>query len=143
MRIDVAGGQPQVLAAAGGSRGGAWGEGVIVYSPSNSAPLSRIPDSPGGAPVPVTKLDNFHSSHRYPSFLPDGRQFLFYVVGTGDAQGIYLGSVDSTDSKLLTTADSAGAYLAPGWLLFMRQGVLIARQFDASAGVLLGDPLVV
>jgi eukaryotic-like serine/threonine-protein kinase len=144
MRVDIGAGQPQLLAAAGGLRGSTWGDaGVIVYTPSNSAPLYRIPESPGGTPVPVTRLDKLHSSHRFPSFLPNGKQFLFLVIGTGDAGGIYLGSLDSTDSKFLTNADSAGVYLEPGWLLFLRQGTLVARQLDASTGVLVGDPVVV
>jgi len=144
MRVDVGGNQPQVLAAVGGLRGSAWSEkGVIIYAPNNSSPLFRTPDTPGGTPVPVTKMEKRMSSHRSPSFLPNGNQFLFFGIGTGDAQGIYLGSLDSTESKFLTASDTAGAYLEPGWLLYMRQGALVARRFDASAGVLTGDPVVI
>ena len=144
MRLDIGGGSPQVLASVGGPRGSAWSKkGVIIYAPNNSSPLLQIPDAPGGTPVPVTKMEKGVGSHRYPSFLPNGRQFLFFAQGTGDAQGIYLGSLDSTESKFLTAADTAGAYLEPGWLLYMRQGGLVARRFDASTGVLTGDPVVI
>jgi len=43
----------------------------------------------------------------------------------------------------LTPADVAGAYLPPGWLLFLRQGTLVARRFNATAGELTGDPITV
>ena len=144
MRVDIGGGLPQTLAGSAGLRGGTWSDdGFIVYAPSNTSPLLKIPDTPGGTPLPVTKLDKNQNSHRFPAFIPNSRQFLFFAVGSGDVQGIYLGSLDSTDSKFLTTADTAGAYLAPGWLLFLRQGALVARRLDASAGVLMGDPILV
>jgi eukaryotic-like serine/threonine-protein kinase len=144
MRVDIGGALPQTLATSAGLRGGTWSsEGVILYAPTNTSPLFKIPEIPGGTPVPVTKLDKGQNSHRYPSFIPNSRQFLFFAVGSGDVQGIYLGSLDSTDSKFLTAADTAGAYLEPGWLLFLRQGALVARRLDVSAGVLVGDPVVV
>ena len=144
MRVDTGGGPPQTLAASAGLRGGTWSsEGIILYAPTNTSPLFKIPDSAGGTPVAVTKLDTRQNSHRYPSFIPNSRQFLFFAVGSGDVQGIYLGSLDSTDTKFLTAADTAGAYLEPGWLLFLRQGALVARRLDVSAGVLVGDPVVV
>jgi hypothetical protein len=46
--------------------------------------------------------------------------------------GIYIGSLDSSEIKRLTPADSAGAYAPSGWLLFMRQGVLVAQRFDVT-----------
>ena len=37
--------------------------------------------------------------------LPGGRQFLFYAQGTPETVGIYLGSVDSGETRRLTPAD--------------------------------------
>ena len=79
----------------------------------------------------------------FPHFLPDGRRFLFYVRGNPNEQGIHLGSLGSQTTTRLTAADTAGAYLAPGWLLFVRDGTLVARGFDASRGELSGEPLTV
>ena len=59
----------------------------------------------------VTTLDR-QTSHRFPSFLPDGRHFLFYAQGTPDTAGIYLGSLDAPDTHRLTAADTAGVYLS-------------------------------
>ena len=142
-RVDIGGGLPQTLANAIGL-GGAWGpEGVILFTQGTSNPIFRIPAS-GGEVVAVTKLDApRQNGHRFPQFLPGGRQFLFYVVGRQDSQGIYLGSLDSPAIKRLTAAGTAGLYAPPGWLLFVRQRTLVARRFDLPHGELTGDPVTV
>src|SRR5207244_8692523 len=58
-----------------------------------------------------------------------------------DAQGIYIGSLDSLETKHLTAADTAGAYIPGGWLVFIRQGTLLARRIDLAHGELTGDPV--
>ena len=72
----------QALGDAPNSRGGAWGRGdVIVFAPAGGGPLMRIAAS-GGAASPATQLDSASGEvgHRFPSFLPDGRRFLYAVV---------------------------------------------------------------
>ncbi len=52
----------------------------------------------GGAPGPVTRLDATKGeiNHAWPSFLPDGRHFLFTVYATEPANaGVFIGSLDS------------------------------------------------
>jgi len=142
-RIDITSGSSQELADAPAGRGGSWSsDGTIVFGPTSAGPLWRLPAS-GGQPVEITKLDvPRQGTHRLPQFLPDGRHFLFWVGGTPDAQGIYLGSLDGGEPKRLTAADSAGAYTEPGLLLFNRQGALVARQLDVASGALTGDPIM-
>ena len=153
-RLDLSGGAPQTLAPAPAGRGGAWSaDGVILFATSNRGPLSRVPAG-GGDVVPVTTLGAGQSSHRFPHFLPGGRQFLYYVRGAEETAGIYLGALDATAVTRVTAADTAGAYTPPGpgpaeasseggWLLFGRQGTLVARRFDATRGALSGDPVIV
>jgi Tol biopolymer transport system component len=140
-RIDIAGGPPQALADAPAGRGGSWSrDGVIVFGPTGTSPLLRIAAS-GGEPVPLTKLDASRQfSHRLPHFLPDGRHFLFYATGNLEGAGIYLGSLDGEEPKRLAANDTAAAYLAPDRVVFVRQGTLVARQFDVERGELTGDP---
>ena len=88
----------------------------------------------------VTKLDR-QTSHRFPYFLPDGRQFLFYAQGTPETAGIYLGSLDSAETRRLTAADTAGVYLSSGWLLWVRAGTLVAQRLDLERKALTGDPV--
>ena len=85
-RLDVGGGQPQTLHRCVTARGGTWNaDGVILFPPNNGSPLFRVPAT-GGEAVAVTKLDR-QSSHRFPFFLPDGRQFLFYSQGRRKPRG--------------------------------------------------------
>ena len=82
--VGSCGGPPQVLAQnnlnPNGGRGGSWNaDGVILFTPNDQSPLFRVSAS-GGEAMPVTKLDK-QTSHRFPLFLPGGRQFLFFVEG--------------------------------------------------------------
>jgi WD40 repeat protein len=82
------------------------------------------------------------ASHRFPQFVSDA-QFLFYAQAQPEAAGVYLGSLDGPDVTRLTAADTAGYFLSPGWLLYIRQGTLLARRLDISRKELTGDPLTV
>jgi Tol biopolymer transport system component len=119
-RLDIGGGLPQILADAIGPRGGTWGtDGLILFAPGAGV-LVRV-SATGGETAAVTKIDApRQTSHRFPHFLPGGRQFLFYAGGLPETQGIYLASLDSLETKRLTAADTAGMYAPSGWLLFVR-----------------------
>jgi eukaryotic-like serine/threonine-protein kinase len=79
-------------------------------------------------------------SHRWPQLLPDGRHFLFLGQATslGDST-IYVGSLDGGEPKLLLRNESSAVYAPPGYLLFARQGNLLAQPFDAKKLQLAGD----
>ncbi|MBI1790215.1 MAG: serine/threonine-protein kinase [Acidobacteria bacterium] len=80
-RLDLGGGAPQTLAPAVAGRGGTWNaDGVIVFAPSLSTPLMRVPAT-GGTAVAVTTLGPQQRGHHAPFFLPDGRRLLFYMPG--------------------------------------------------------------
>jgi serine/threonine protein kinase len=137
-RVDIGGGPPQTLADAS-ARGGTWNaDGVILFAQTINGPLFRIPAS-GGEAVAVTR----QGQHRFPQFLPDGRQFLFYALGTPDTSGIYLGSLDSGQTKRLTVADTAGVYAPSGWLVWVRGSTLVAQHLDLERRALAGDPVTV
>jgi eukaryotic-like serine/threonine-protein kinase len=140
-KIDASSGPAQTLCDAPAARGGAWSrDGVIVFAPTVPSPLYRVSAS-GGIAAPLTELDvaNGEITHRDPAFLPDGRHFLFFVQGTEGRQGIYLGSVDSKDRSLLLAGTSSGVYAPPGYLLFVREGTLMAQRFDPDNFMLAGD----
>jgi hypothetical protein len=82
-----------------------------------------------------------------PSLLPDGRHFLFtakHWAGLAEAgsQGIYLGSIDGpAGTRQLLPELSSAVYAAPGYLVFARDGHLMAAPFDADAGKVTGEPI--
>ena len=140
-KIDAAGGPAQTLVAiTGSSRGGSWSrDGVIIFaaSPTDDG-LYRV-SAAGGEVTPVTTLDQAHeSSHLWPQFLPDGRHFLYFSRQT-EKGGIYVGSLDSKETKrILDTAFNA-VYVPQGYLLFMRESALMAQPFDADKLELTGE----
>jgi Tol biopolymer transport system component len=140
-KVDIAGGLPQVIANTTFNRGASWGpDGTILFNASSTA-IFRVSAS-SGEPVAITKLDLPRiSQHRFPHFLPDGRHFLFYAVGTPEAQGIYLGSLDGSEPKRLAQADTGAVYFGDGYVAFMRQTTLIAQHLDVQRGELTGDPV--
>jgi serine/threonine protein kinase len=142
-KIDPSGGQPEIICDAGADPGGAtWNrDGVIVFAPNFEGVLYRVPAS-GGQPIPVTEAYTAHNetNHLHPEFLPDGRHFLFLVAGRDDG-GIHVGSLDSTEHHLVLHESSVAVYAEPGYLLFGRNGVLMAQRFDAKAIETLGEPI--
>jgi WD40 repeat protein len=131
-RTDIAGGSPQTLADSG-ARGGTWGpDGVILFAGTTASPLFRV-SAAGGEVVPVGKLGAGQVGHRFPSFLPGSRQFLFFVAGSSETAGIYLGSLDSSENRRLTAADVSGVYLPPGWLLRSSGNPCGAARLDSCA----------
>ena len=142
-RVEIASGAIQTLADAPAARGGAWGDGTIVFAPANISPLLRIPAG-GGAAVEATRLETpEHASHRLPVFLPDGRRFLFFVTGTAKVQGVYVGSLDAEPARRLFESESAAVFSAPDIVLFRRESALVAQRVDLRTVELKGDPLTV
>ena len=141
-RIAIADNTRQLIAMTpGGGAGGAWSlDGTIIFGQGLSFPISQVAPS-GGDLAGVTTLQSGQSGHRFPQFLPDGRQFLFYVAGRGDTSGIYFASLDGRAPKRLTTADSSGAFLPPDHVVFVRDGLLVAQRLDLSVGELTGEPV--
>ena len=140
-KIDASGGPPQTLSDAPVPRGGAWNQdGLIVFAPTASGPLHRVASS-GGTSTPLFALDvsKGEISHRNPSFLPDGRHFVFLVQAAEDSQGIHVGSLDAPSHSLLLNTSSSGAYAPPGYLLFVRERTLVAQRFDAEHLELTGE----
>jgi serine/threonine protein kinase len=139
--IDLSGSPPHALADAPVPRGGTWNvDGTILFSPNTGA-LRRVQAS-GGTVTAVTQLTAGHAFHRYPQFLPDGRHFLFYVNGSVDVVGLYLGSLDGGQPKRLAAIDGGGVLLPPDRIIFANQGALFERQLDIAHGELIGEPRV-
>jgi len=144
-KVDVSGGHVQEVCDAPNGRGGTWNQdGVILFTPDSFGGLSRVPSS-GGSPVEVSKTDpsRLETSHRWPMFLPDGKHFLYLAANfTGQLEnnGIFLGSLDSQEKRLVVSTSANAAYSEPGYLLYLRDKTLVAQRFDKRRYVLSGEP---
>jgi Tol biopolymer transport system component len=142
-KINAGGGPPRTVCDAAIGRGGAWSkDGVIVFTPSATQPLLRV-SAGGGTPEPASKLDfpRGENSHRWPSFLPDGKHFLFWGRNTrgNEEHVLYVGELGSLQAKPLMKSESMAVY-ASGYLLFMRDQTLMAQPFNPRRIELTGEP---
>jgi Tol biopolymer transport system component len=144
-RADPSGGAILTICDAERGVGGTWNsDGTIVFAPRPTSFLYRVAAG-GGQPVPVTKLDaaRHETAHRYPRFLPDGNHFLYMAANLGGppddpANAIRVGSLDGRVDKALVKTLSNASY-ASGYLLYVREGTLLAQRFDSSRLAVAGD----
>ena len=140
-KVDVTTGSVTTICDAPGGRGGSWNrDNIIVFARSNAEGLFKVPAA-GGELSPATTLRAGEAWHRSPSFLPDGRHFLYRVNGA--SPGVFLGSLDSLEGVRLLDADSNAIYAPPGYVLFTRQAMLLAQAFDDVSLRLVGEPVPV
>ena len=143
-RIEAAGGTPVTICESTLGRGGSWNQdGTIVAALSYNTGISRV-SANGGAPAPVTVADGVnYSSHRWPSFLPDGKHFLYIGVKhnapTSPETAVFFASLDGKENRLLLHTFSNAVY-ASGRLLFQRENSLVTQAFDPSSGKFSGVP---
>ena len=149
-KIEVSGGLPARLCDVRVGTGGTWSrDGVILFSSLGGIGLSRV-SATGGEVTSVIRPDwkRQETDFTNPSFLLDGRHF-FYSKWSGqkETRGIYLGSVDGDLNQRLLADDSNAVYAASnkgeGYLLFGREGALMAQPFDAARRQLTGEPFSV
>ena len=141
-RIDLAGGLVRVLGKALFGFGGAWNrDGAILMVQSPASPILRT-SADGTTPVEITRLDGKQMGHAQPHFLPDERHFLYFVQGTPDVRGAYVGQLDEPGTRRLFDADSAGVYIS-GHLPFVRRATLFAQPFNLSRLEPAGEPFLV
>ncbi len=148
-KIEVAGGPPQTLCSVASVVGtGAWSRNnVIVFGSRGTGPMRRV-SAAGGVAADLTVVDSSRGEtiHTLPTFLPDGKHFLYLRRGPPDLAGIYAGSVDAKpaeQSKERILATNLGAPYVDGNLFFMRDDTLMAQPFDAAKLQLRGEPFPV
>jgi eukaryotic-like serine/threonine-protein kinase len=135
--VDIGSGAVRILCEAPlGRFGGTWSrDGVIVFAPGVSGPLYRIPES-GSVSTPVTRIPRQGSGvrHSWPFFLPDGKHFLYSVAGSApddlQSNGIYVGALDASPPKLVSSELAGNVAFAAGHLLYGRDRSLRAQPFD-------------
>jgi serine/threonine protein kinase len=136
-RVDVTGGQAVTLADVKFSTTGTWNDqDVILFTPAGNSPVQQVTAS-GGTASNTTALDTARGDvqHANPSFMPDGRHFVYTAVGSraGGATaptGVYLASLErGRQAKLLLEGASQAVY-GSGYLLFLQGATLMAQPFD-------------
>jgi len=143
-RVDIAGGASRPICKVGaGGRAGSWSREDRILFEVNDKGLFQVSAS-GGTAVQLT-VPGMRSCQDclWPSFLPDGRRFLFTVVSSTPDRGIYVGSLDGAVPHRILEAVSSAMYTDPGCLFYRSAGALVARRFDPSDEQVTGDEVPV
>jgi serine/threonine protein kinase/Tol biopolymer transport system component len=150
-RVDLATGLVQPLGQAF-VQSGSWNHAGTLLLAMPLAERRYTPHglhsvSASGGPLKrVTTLDSSRAefNHLFPQFLPDGRRFLFLARSKDPEQDgmLYAGSLDSFERVALFQSLSRVVY-ASGYLVFARDGTLLAQKFDPSRLRLDGHPVIV
>jgi Tol biopolymer transport system component/predicted Ser/Thr protein kinase len=139
-KVDIAGAPPQAICDASTGADGSWGiDGTILFDGQAADPIRRVP-SGGGTPLTVVKGEG-SSSVGWPSFLPDGKHFLYFEFGGGKGR-VMVASLDTKEKpRKILDSDSLAQYAPPGHVLYVKEGTLVAQAFDASALKVTGEPV--
>ncbi len=141
-KVEVAGGPAQTLADLPSGSDGTWSaQDVILIDGRANDPILRLPAA-GGAPKPEVKPDLEHgvASVGWPQFLPDGRHYLYLAGGAALADSqLMVRALDAPEGKSILKTASRVQYVAPGYLLFVREETLVVQRFDAKRFELQGE----
>jgi len=149
-KVSVNGDQVQTicdLPSSGGFGGGSWGRDNVILFGGNSYPVMSV-SADGGTVRAVTSLHG-EVGDVGPTFLPDGRHFLYSrITGRPENRGILLGSLDvapeSQSTTRLLASDSRpvfsrGSAARASYIMFLREGTLLAQAFDLDRLTTSGD----
>ena len=143
-KVAVAGGPPQLVATASAGSDGSWSsQGVILFDGGPADPIWRVPA--GGGTVSVAMKPDPSRKEvgvAWPTFLPDGKHYLYAVNDANGPTGLRVGALDEEGSTALGDVQSRFEYAA-GHLVYVSQNTLVARPFSVKTRTFTGDPFPV
>jgi Tol biopolymer transport system component/predicted Ser/Thr protein kinase len=148
-KVDVSGGAAQTLCTLSTDNNvgsGAWNrDGVIVFASGGG--LWKISQANCVATA-LTAVDTVRGEtfHFVPTFMPDGKHFVYLRHGSPEVSGIYAGSLDAKPAEQSRERIQASQFTASyvnGYLFFMRETTLMAQPLDAGRLQLRGEPVPV
>ena len=129
-------------------RGGTWSrDGVILFGIDDrqTAGIYSVP-ALGGEPQRLrssTAPEGSGFQDYWPQFLLDDHHFVFW---RSEERAVLLGSLDQKDQtggRLLFEADTAAAFVPPGYLVYVHDGTLLARLIDMTDEPTVGEPVAI
>ncbi|HEV8610305.1 MAG TPA: protein kinase [Thermoanaerobaculia bacterium] len=142
-RVELGGGAPVTICEIppGVGHSGTWGRGGdILFASVQGEAIHRVATS-GGSPEKLVQPDRSRGEVRtfWPSYLPDGKRYL-YLLRYADRRGELMLGEPGEPARPVTAMQSMTRYVDPGYLVFAREGSLLAQRFDAKSGRVAGEP---
>lgn len=145
MKVSVDGGVPVALCNVSWLFGASWAlDNTILFANSEHSGIFRV-SAEGGEPESLTTPDRVKNelSHRLPYSLPDGKSALFTIMSESfdlHPRTALLNVAQRKWSVLLDDAADA-RYIPAGYIVFLRQGTLMAVPFDLGRLEVMGKPV--
>jgi serine/threonine-protein kinase len=131
-KVSVSGGAALTLCDSSLPSGSSWGsQGMIAFAPGQIPFLQQVSDM-GGAPQPLTRIENGENGHGWPEFLPGGKALLFGVATGGSWTNgqIAVQTVGAAEHRNLIPGGMYPHYAPSGHLVYVQGGTLMAVPFD-------------
>lgn len=141
-RIDLPGGAAvPVCDVPALSAFGTWGsDGTILFATFVGEAIFSV-SSAGGTPEAIVTPDPARSERVvWPSFLPDGKRFL-YLSQLPDITGQLMLGERGRAPRPIASAVSNVQWVDPDYLVFAQEGVLVAQRFDLASERVVGAPV--
>ena len=144
MRVDTDGTGHLTLCAAPATAGGTWGtNGTILFSVERE--IRKVPAAGGQCETVVTAPPG--QQVRGPSFLPDGRHYLYNHRSAPPQTTLVLGDLAGQAPKRLRERAADPIFVPPRFVTFgdysgpTQAQVVMAQRFDARKLTLEGEPI--
>jgi Tol biopolymer transport system component len=150
-KVDIVNGTVQRICAVSNrySAAGTWnssGDIVFEFGPYTTTLLYSV-KAAGGEAMPFTAHDTSRgeTAHWVPQFLPDGNHILFVVISDEEGKtGLHVTEFEDPSRRRQVLSDlTRFIYAEPGYLLFTRDGVLLAQRFDTEHLEVKGEPITI
>jgi hypothetical protein len=152
-RISLSDGTPQTICETNvpiPAVGGDWHRNGSFFWGTRLAVFPGVPRRAGSATLVTHPEGSSQESHLMPSFLSDGRRFIYLriVRSKPEGSGIYVGDLGSESTgpgkRLIATGFPAqyvpAADDGSGFIVFAQDGALYAQRFDEAQLTLTGEP---
>jgi eukaryotic-like serine/threonine-protein kinase len=116
--------------------GASWGEDEVIVFGRYSGGLWQVPAA-GGLATPYSTASQDDFGHRQPQHLPGRRGLLLTLRGPRAA----VLPTGETNVRVVLDSATNARYVAPGHLVFARDGQLMAAPFDLESLSVNGEPV--
>jgi serine/threonine protein kinase len=146
MKVPAAGGQPQLISKTYGSDG-SWGkDNVILFDNYQTTAIGWVSASGGESKIAATPDTSAgEGTLGWPVFLPDGRHFIYTAEDergqASQSMKLRAGVIGGDLNEMIGEVGSQVVFCPPGYLIYVKEGYLVAHPFDAKSLEFQGDPI--